>query len=159
MQDHVRCRADLCAKPNEEAQEHYRIRQERKDPAGVLAAMGSPVDIDFSTFDLDEPIAEMTTNGQQGTFKRFLKQGKTLREIATNYRYGLEDLIGTPEHVAGQMAEVMEEVGGDGFMISGTLNRRYLAEITDGLMPVLQQKGLVRDGYSHTHFRDNLLEF
>ncbi len=125
----------------------------------MLAGMGSLVDIDFSKFDLDEPLAEMTTNGQQGTFKRFLKQGRTLREIASNYRYGLEDLVGTPEHVAGQMAEVMEEVGGDGFMMSGTLNRRYLAEIADGLVPELQRKGLMRDGYSHAHFRDNLLEF
>lgn len=149
----------MLAETNEEAQEHYRVRQQRKDPAVVLASMGSLVDIDFSKFDLDAPLAEMTTNGQQGTFKRFLNQGKTLREIAMNYRYGLEDIIGTPEHVAGQMAEVMEEVGGDGFMMSGTLNRRYLAEITDGLVPALQRKGVVRDGYSHAHFRDNLLEF
>lgn len=147
------------AETNEEAQEHYKARQQRKDPAVVLAAMGSLVDIDFSKFDLDEPIADMTTNGQQGTFKRFLNQGKTLREIAINYRYGLEDLVGTPDHVAGQMAEVMEEVKGDGFMMSGTLNRRYLAEISDGLVPALQKKGVVRDGYSHMHFRDNLLEF
>jgi long-chain alkane monooxygenase len=151
--------APTLAETNEEARDHYKARQESKDPAVVLAAMGSLVDIDFSKFDLDAPLAEMTTNGQQGTFKRFLNQGKTLREIARNYRYGLEDLIGTPECVAEQMAEVMEEVGGDGFMMSGTLNRRYLAEITDGLVPALQRKGLVRDGYSHAHFRDNLLEF
>jgi long-chain alkane monooxygenase len=151
--------APTLAETNEEAQAHYKARQERKDPAVVLAGMGSLVDIDFSKFDLDEPLAEMTTNGQQGTFKRFLKQGRTLREIASNYRYGLEDLVGTPDHVAGQMAEVMEEVGGDGFMMSGTLNRRYLADIADGLVPELQRKGLMRDGYSHAHFRDNLLEF
>jgi long-chain alkane monooxygenase len=147
------------ADTNEEAQAHYRARHEQKDPTVVLASMGSLVDIDFSKIDLDEPLGEMTTNGQQGTFKRFLKQGRTLREIANNYRYGLEDLIGTPEHVAGQMAEVMEEVGGDGFMMSGTLNRRYLADIADGLVPELQRKGLMRGGYSHAHFRDNLLEF
>ena len=32
---------------------------------------------------------------------------QTLREIAHNYRYGFEDLVGTADHVAGAMAEVM----------------------------------------------------
>jgi alkanesulfonate monooxygenase SsuD/methylene tetrahydromethanopterin reductase-like flavin-dependent oxidoreductase (luciferase family) len=122
--------------------------------------MGSLTDIDFSGFDLDAPIGELTTNGQQGTLKRFLAQGRTLREIASNYRYGLEDLVvGTVDHVAGVMAEMMEEVGGDGFMFSGPVTRRYVAEITDGLVPELQRRGLVRKAYEHRHFRDNLLAF
>ena len=121
--------------------------------------MGSLTDIDFSAFDLDAPLGELTTNGQQGTLKRFLAQGATLREIASNYRYGSRILVGTPEHVAGAMAEVMEEVGGDGFMFSGPVTRRYVAEITDGLVPALQRRGLVRTAYEHEHFRDNLLAF
>jgi alkanesulfonate monooxygenase SsuD/methylene tetrahydromethanopterin reductase-like flavin-dependent oxidoreductase (luciferase family) len=121
--------------------------------------MGSLTDIDFSTHDLDAPIGELTTNGQQGTFRRFLKQGRTLREIAANYRYAYEDLVGTPETVAAQMAEVIEEVGGDGFVFTGNLSRRYVAEITDGLTPALQRRGLVRTGYQHQHFRDNLFAF
>lgn len=151
--------APTLAETNEEAAAHRRAREERKDPVNVLAQMASLVDIDFSQFDIDAPLAEMTTNGQQGTFKRFLAQGSTLREVAMNYTYGYEDLVGTPDHVAGQMGEVMEEVGGDGFMISGSINRRYVAEITDGLVPALQRRNLVRSGYAHQHFRDNLLEF
>ena len=57
------------------------------------------------------------------------------------------------------MAEVMEEVGGDGFVFTGNLTRRYVAEITDGLVPALQRRGLVRTAYEHEHFRDNLLAF
>ena len=55
--------------------------------------------------------------------------------------------------------EEMERVGGDGFMFSGPLSRRYVAEITDGLVPELQRRGLVRTAYSHAHFRDNLFAF
>ena len=44
----------------------------------TLAQMASLTDIDFATFDLDAPIGELTTNGQQGTLKRFLAQGSTL---------------------------------------------------------------------------------
>ena len=121
--------------------------------------MGSLTDIDFSVFDIDAPIGELTTNGQQGTLKRFLKQGATLREIAQNYKYSYEDLVGTPDKVAAQMAELMEEVGGDGFVFTGNLTRRYIAEITDGLVPALQRRGVVRGAYEYQHFRDNLLAF
>lgn len=144
-----------------EACERVQRRQSHRAaaPELALAQMGSLTDIDFSAFDIDAPLGELTTNGQQGTLKRFLKQGRTLREIAQNYRYGYEDLVGTPETVAGQMAELMEEVGGDGFVFTGNLTRRYLAEITDGLVPALQKRGVVRRAYEHQHFRDNLFAF
>lgn len=128
-------------------------------PEVALAMMASLTDIDFSQYDIDAPIGELTTNGQQGTLKRFMNQGGTLREIAENYRFSYEDLVGTPDAVAAQMAEVMEELGGDGFVFQGNLSRRYVAEITDGLAPALQRRGLVRASYEHAHFRDNLFAF
>ncbi len=144
-----------------EAEERVRRRQAHREavPELALAQMASLTDIDFAAFDLDAPIGGLTINGQQGTLKRFLKQGRTLREIAHNYRYGYEDLVGTPETVAAMMDEVMQEVGGDGFVFTGTVTRRYVAEITDGLVPALQRRGLVRAAYEHQHFRDNLLAF
>ena len=39
------------------------------------------------------------------------------------------------------------------------VNRRLLAEIEDGLIPALQDRGLVRSAYGHAQFRDNLLEY
>ena len=70
------------------------------------------------------------------------------------------ELVGTCESVAARMGEVMQEVGGDGFLISmPNVNRRTLAEIEDGLAPALQDRGLVRKAYEHKQFRDNLLEF
>ena len=72
------------------------------------------------------------------------------------------ELVGTPDSVAAQMGEVMEECGGDGFLITRQnlrLTRKYIAEITDGLVPALQKRGLARTGYTHEHFRDTLLEF
>ncbi len=145
----------------EEAEERVKRRQagRKAAPEMALAQMASLTDIDFAQFDIDAPIGELTTNGQQATLKRFLKQGNTLREIAQNYSYSYEDLVGTPDAVAAQMAEVMQEVGGDGFVFQGNLSRRFIAEITDGLTPALQRRGLVRTAYEHEHFRDNLLAF
>ncbi|MDP3241753.1 MAG: hypothetical protein Q8M69_15110, partial [Reyranella sp.] len=62
-----------------------------------------------------------------------------------------------PYMVIGEMNVAI--MGGDGFMFSGPLSRRYVAEITDGLVPELQRRGLVRTAYTHAHFRDNLFAF
>ena len=37
--------------------------------------------------------------------------------------------------------------------------RRYVTEITDGLVPELQKRGLVRSEYTTTMLRDHLREF
>ncbi|MGR3805677.1 NtaA/DmoA family FMN-dependent monooxygenase [Marinibacterium profundimaris] len=149
----------IVAETDAQAQEICEARRKAADPKVMLAGLGSLFDIDFSTIDVEEPLAEMTTNGQQGTFKRFMSMGSNLREIAENFRFGLDDVHGSPETVASKMEEMMQEVGGDGFLVTGNLTRRYLAEITDGLVPVLQKRGLTRKGYSHAQFRHNLLEF
>ena len=57
------------------------------------------------------------------------------------------------------MDEVMQEVGGDGFLVTDPLTRRSISEITDGLAPALKRRSLMRGSYTHKHFRDNLLEF
>ena len=114
--------------------------------------------IDFAQFPLDEPIPDTAkTNGHQQMLAQAI--GKTPREFLRQ-NLGAVEFVGTPDTVAAQMDEAMQEVGGDGFLISNfDLNRRYVSEITDGLVPALQRRGLVRTEYAHDTFRDNLLEF
>jgi long-chain alkane monooxygenase len=57
------------------------------------------------------------------------------------------------------MARLMEDVGGDGFVFTGAVTRRYVAEITDGIVPALQKIGLAQTSYAHEHFRDNLFAY
>jgi len=129
----------------------------------ALAGLSADNNIDFSQFDLDKPLPEIETEGHRGTLAAFSKQGKTLRQMV-EARLGRStrtlQLIGTPASVAERMGEVIDEIGGDGFLIHAfPLTRRYIAEITDGLVPELQKRGLVRTRYEHEHFRDNLLAF
>ena len=70
------------------------------------------------------------------------------------------DFTGTSDHVAGMMQDIMEEVGGDGFLLfNGYFDRRYIMEVCDGLVPELQRRGLTRKAYAHKTLRENLLEF
>ncbi len=124
-----------------------------------LALISTTGGIDFSQFDLDEPLPALTTNGHQSSVAKYA--GKTTRSIALNnaIKSGI-DFTGTADHVAGVMQETMQEVGGDGFLLfNGDFTRRYIMEIADGLVPELQRRGLTRTGYPHKHFRDNLMEF
>ncbi len=129
-----------------------------------LAQMGWTTNIDFSGYDLDAPVGELSTNGHQSSLANFMKKagGRTLREAILAYTShgGSVDLVGTPETVAAQMDEAMQEVGGDGFLlVLPNVSRKTVTEVTDGLIPALQQRGLVRRAYAHKQFRDNLLEF
>ncbi len=124
-----------------------------------LSGMSRLTNIDFSRFPLDEPLPDLTTNGHQSSLAKWI--GKTPRSLAegTNSRQGV-DLVGTPDHVAGLMQDIMQEVGGDGFLLfNAYFDRRYIMEVCDGLVPELQRRGLTRKAYAHKHFRDNLLEF
>jgi FMN-dependent oxidoreductase (nitrilotriacetate monooxygenase family) len=124
-----------------------------------LSSMSRLTNIDFAKFDLDEPLPELFTNGHRSSLEKWI--GKTPREVAMSQatKAGI-DFTGTIDHVAGMMRDIMEEVGGDGFLFfNGTFDRRYVMEICDGLVPELQRQGLTRTGYPHKCFKDNLLEF
>jgi alkanesulfonate monooxygenase SsuD/methylene tetrahydromethanopterin reductase-like flavin-dependent oxidoreductase (luciferase family) len=146
---------------NEVAQERRRRMREdaNRHLDAQLSTMSRLTNIDFSKFDPDEPLPDLFTNGHQSSLAKWI--GKTPREVAVSQsaKMGL-DFTGTVDHVAGMMQEVMEEVGGDGFLFfNGTFDRRYLMEVFDGLVPELQRRGLTRKAYAHKLFKDNLLEF
>jgi FMN-dependent oxidoreductase (nitrilotriacetate monooxygenase family) len=158
--------APILADTEEEAQQRaaQRVASAARHLDTRLAALAKITNIDFSQFDLDAPIGQLSTNGHQQSLLEFMRKAgnRTLRQAITDYSAsGLSvDLVGTPDSVAAKMGEVMEEVGGDGFLFSlPNVTRRSIAEITDGLVPALQQRGLTRRAYGHKQFRDNLLEF
>ena len=53
----------------------------------------------------------------------------------------------------------MEEIGGDGFLVTGQLRPKYVQSIVDELVPALWKRKLTRREYSHAHFRDNMTAF
>lgn len=128
-----------------------------------LAGFSKTTNIDFDGLDLDKPLPDdLTTNGHQQILEDYRKfaAGRSIRETLANFDLGLPEVVGTPDSMAARMAEMMQEIGGDGFLISmPNVNRRTLAEIEDGLVPALQARGLVRRQYEHAHFRDNLLSY
>ncbi|MCE9649863.1 MAG: NtaA/DmoA family FMN-dependent monooxygenase [Parvibaculum sp.] len=132
-----------------------------------LALMSAITDIDFSKYELDKPLpGRLVTNGEQGSLDAFQQfgSGKTLRELVQSSAGAVAaiELVGTPDQVADKMGEAMEAVGGDGFLITTqtqSISRQVVNDVTDGLVPALQRRGLVRTEYSHKTLRENLRAF
>jgi FMN-dependent oxidoreductase (nitrilotriacetate monooxygenase family) len=126
-----------------------------------LAGMAYLSMVDFAKYDLDQPLPDITTNASRMSFEAYLSgdRKKTLREMLLDPSGGGLDFVGTPDSIAAEMGEAMAEIGGDGILFQDLLTRRNIVEITDGLIPALKRRGLVRNEYQHEHFRDNLLAF
>lgn len=132
----------------------------------TLALLSAITDIDFSTYELDQPLPHLTTNGEQGSLDKFQQPGsdKTLRQLiyeSAEFESSIP-LCGSPQTVADDMESIMHEVGGDGFLITmhnQAVSRRHVIEITEGLVPELQRRGLVRSTYGARTLRESLLEF
>lgn len=156
------------ADTDEDARElHRRAQAAKHDPRSIeqrlwyLSYVSGGV-VDYASHDLDGPVPQELGNGETTTAKAWLEgtETKTLRDFATGPGgYGME-FVGSPDTVAAEMGEVMEEVGGDGFLLFHfAQTRRIILEITEGLAPALRRRGLIRSGYSHDTFRENLLAF
>jgi alkanesulfonate monooxygenase SsuD/methylene tetrahydromethanopterin reductase-like flavin-dependent oxidoreductase (luciferase family) len=113
---------------------------------------------------VSSPPSALTTNGEPGSLDKFQQwgSGKTLRQLASE-RFDSElDLVGSPEEVANKIARAMQEVGGDGFLISTPFqrtSRRFINEVCEGLVPALPRRGLVRNAYTQATLRQTLREF
>jgi len=152
-----------------EAAAHDKAERELGSDAHVeraLALFSSITDIDFAQYDLDKPLpGKLTTNGEQGSLDKFQQfgSGKTLRQLVREGGNSTSiELVGTPDQVAERMGDIMETVGGDGFLIKAPfhkVSRQYIVEVCDGLVPALQRRGLARTEYTKATLRETLKEF
>jgi FMN-dependent oxidoreductase (nitrilotriacetate monooxygenase family) len=153
----------ILADTDEGAQAKAQLMQAYRESnlEGALAMMSFSSGRDFSKFDLDEPMPQFVTNNARSTTALFMDhaEGRTLRQVATAPPRLAVDLVGSPATVAAKMGEAMEEAGGDGYLISLPVNRLTITEIADGLAPELRKRGLIRENYSYSTLRENLLEF
>ena len=88
------------------------------------------------------------------------EEGATLRDLfATEKGSSGMDFSGTPQQVADRLMAVMDEVGGDGFLIEGSGYNHQLPQLLDGVIPALQRAGAVRTEYLGNNFGAVLREF
>jgi FMN-dependent oxidoreductase (nitrilotriacetate monooxygenase family) len=138
-----------------------RTREEVLFEAG-LARLSGTINLDFSKFDPDEPLAGTKTEGGQGLLAAFSSplDGKslTLRDIALNFGVcgGTPRLVGTPEQVADKLIDLWRTTGCHGFNMSPMASPTSIFDFTREVVPILQKRGVYRTEYPAKTLRENL---
>ncbi|MCS0542603.1 NtaA/DmoA family FMN-dependent monooxygenase, partial [Aeromonas veronii] len=156
------CITPIVGRTEEEAQEKYNEYQKHVSYEGALALLGGWTGIDFSEYGPDENLKYVKNDAIQSTVENFTKIDSdkkwTIDEIK---KYtGIGGLgpvtVGSPEQVANDLESWVEETGVDGFNIAYAITPGTFKDFIELVVPVLQERGLVRKEYEGDTLRDSL---
>jgi len=137
----------------------------------ILAAQSSDLETDLTVLDLDRPIGPgvFGQHVSQGTINNLVGadgdiQTDTLRQIATRKacKGRISDktgFVGTAKQFADFFEELGDSADNDGFIINGDLHPVTVHRMLDELVPVLRQRGILRDSFGGGGLRANLTDF
>jgi len=131
---------------------------ERLSDEGTYAVVSGWLGADLGSYDPDEPIGEIQTNAQQGMIKALIEAapdktwrfGDLIKTIATNW------IVGTGEQIADELERWHTEAGIDGINLTYTTTPGSFVDFIDGVVPILQQRGLVQTEYAPGTLREKL---
>jgi alkanesulfonate monooxygenase SsuD/methylene tetrahydromethanopterin reductase-like flavin-dependent oxidoreductase (luciferase family) len=127
-----------------------------------LVTLASQLNVDLSPFPLSATLAEVAQSPliHAAAAEKLLMQGSELtleqlgRIFASSVR--VPQLVGTGAQIADQLAELFEQGGCDGFVISPGYLPGSFTEFVESVIPHLQRKGLFRTAYEGSTLREHL---
>ncbi|SED88006.1 FMN-dependent oxidoreductase, nitrilotriacetate monooxygenase family [Rhodobacter sp. 24-YEA-8] len=130
--------------------------------AARIASVARALGLDPAALHLDQPVPGHLLDGletvasplEHGVRDLLRKDRLTVRQISAGGYTAHKRLVGTPEQVADQIADWFERGIVDGFNISGDVYPSGLTAIVDGVIPILQRRGLFRTAYRDETLRD-----
>ncbi len=130
----------------------------------AVIRLGAILGRDFNDHDVDQPIETGETQASQGWMTAVGNWTKdrspTLREMALDLAVSPMSprIMGTPEHVADTLEKWWRDTGCYGFTFSPHVMPGSIDAFVDHVVPILQQRGLMRTEYAGTTYRENLLQ-
>lgn len=109
----------------------------------------------------DIDLSEVARGGASDIFFDTMRdEGYTIGETAQRFSFNYlgPEFVGTPEQVADQMEEVFDTWGIDGFILAPSVMPGSFEDFARMVVPILQQRGLVRSEYTGTTLRDHLAQ-
>ncbi len=125
--------------------------------AGV-AHFSASTAIDFSQYELDEPIQHVKSNAIQSATKILQNNDWTRRKLLDQHALGGRyiTLVGSPEQVADELEAWIAETGLDGFNLTRTVTPESYVDFIDLVIPELQRRGSYKTAYSNGTLREKL---
>jgi FMN-dependent oxidoreductase (nitrilotriacetate monooxygenase family) len=124
---------------------------------GYAAHMAGNLGLDLSTIDLEAPIGELPQANVQGVVRGLVEAAPD-----KTWRFGdllrfVSDLrvVGTPEQIADELA-AWRAAGVDGINLMYHTTPGSFADFIDGVVPVLQDRGLAQREYAPGTLREKL---
>jgi FMN-dependent oxidoreductase (nitrilotriacetate monooxygenase family) len=128
------------------------------NPEAGLAHFSASTGLDFSRYDLDEPIHYGTGNAIQSVTQLAKQKGWTkrqlLKELAIGGRYPI--IVGDGGKVAEELIRWIEESGADGFNLTRTVVPESFETFIDFVVPELQSRGAYKTAYRDGSLRNRL---
>ncbi|MEC7884511.1 MAG: LLM class flavin-dependent oxidoreductase, partial [Chloroflexota bacterium] len=125
---------------------------------GSLAHLSGGIGIDMGVVDLDQPLDTINPQSMRGFIKSLIESApdkkRTFRDLIRNRMAG-QFLTGTPEQIADALEE-WQQRGVDGFNIVYSVTPGTFMDFIDGVVPVLQSRGLVQREYSPGPLREKI---
>jgi alkanesulfonate monooxygenase SsuD/methylene tetrahydromethanopterin reductase-like flavin-dependent oxidoreductase (luciferase family) len=128
---------------------------------GAMALLCGWSGIDFSKFDPDKPLRYIETNAARTVMQAFIRSEVerqwTLRQLVRliGVNGGGTLLMGTPEQLADTFQNWVD-AGIDGFNLAYMVTPGSFVDFIDGVVPVLQQRGLMQREYEAGTLREKL---
>ncbi len=127
-------------------------------PEAGLAHLSGSVGVDLGSLDLDQPLERFEFQGIQGFVKRLIESAppgtRTLRDLARSNMVG-QFTVGSVEQLADNLQSWFE-LGIDGFNLVYTTTPGTFVDFIDGVVPILQARGLVQTEYAPGPLRQKL---
>lgn len=148
----------IVARTEEQARaKHAEYLRYASAEAGV-AHFSSSTGIDFSAYELDEPIQYVKSNAIQSATKSLQNNDWTRRKLLDQHALGGRyiTLVGSPTQVADELESWIAETGLDGFNLTRTVTPESYVDFIDLVIPELQRRGSYKTAYEPGSLREKL---
>ncbi|WP_019925828.1 LLM class flavin-dependent oxidoreductase [Nocardia sp. BMG111209] len=130
-------------------------------PLGGLSTLAYHLDVDLSTFPLDERLPDVEVPGVEGHYREVReiteRDGLTLRQLGKQYGGRVEGgFVGTAAEVADGLEQWFTGGACDGFTIQAPYQPGGFEDFTRQVVPELQRRNLFRTEYTGSTLRDHL---
>lgn len=144
-----------------EAKKKYDDYFEQVSYDGAMALLSGWAGYDFGKFDPDEPLEYIETNAIRTLWNSFHRADPdrkwTVRNLAKYIGIGGGGpvRVGTPEQIADEFQR-WAQAGVDGFNLAYAVTPGTFEDFVDGVVPVLQQRGMMQAEYQDGTLREKL---